>query len=416
MANNNASKICEVGEDVCKRQVRALCFHCSKNLCRIHLAQHSQLIEENTRIELHSLADKFNELSSKFNDLAISSVFLEHPFAELEKWRLDAHEKIDQMAQDKQQEINDKIDEYKELFAINNDEQLKMINRSKKMIAELIQDTDASSQQIADLQTSINITEKYLNSLNTHKISAITRSPLWFVDIYTQFFCFEPTPTEKLREFKVVYIRLNGIVRQHYVKANKDGTMSNLIQNFIRNYPLLEALARLESNSILMIDHQPRSDLILPVKIYDHNVSAQYVENHQLNMIAGDESVVFYEIPHSLNDQNNPCILMPCNFRRLPDNSLFGWPVYLSVPRKECRGQHVLDALRDLLGKFFPLNPNTDRQLYDAYLRITVNRAAKECKLNDVLQDEIDFSKVNATLLVNIVGHIADEYEQNTLK
>jgi hypothetical protein len=86
------------------------------------------------------------------------------------------------------------------------------------------------------------------------------------------------------------------------------------------------------------------------------------------------------------------------------------------VPRKECRGQHILDALRDLLGKFFPLNPNTDRQLYDAYLRTIVNRAAKECKLNDVLQDEIDFSKVNATLFVNIVGHIADEYEQNILK
>jgi hypothetical protein len=121
-------------------------FIVQKNLCRIHLAQHAELIEETTRTELHSLADKFNELSFRFNGLVISSHILEQPFTALEKWRLDSHDKIDQMAENKRQEINIKIEEYRSMFAIENNKQIEEINVIKKMILELIQDTDASGK------------------------------------------------------------------------------------------------------------------------------------------------------------------------------------------------------------------------------------------------------------------------------
>ncbi|CAF0715229.1 unnamed protein product [Adineta steineri] len=416
MANKNTIKECENEKDLCKRQVRAICLHCSKNLCCIHLIEHTQMIEENVRSELNTLADKFNELSSRFNDLSISSDFLEQPFSQLEQWRLDAHNKIDEIIEKKRQEINDKIDEYKKLFIISNLEQLEKINANKKLIAELIQDTDASHQQISDFQTSIDNTEKYLNSLTTHKINTINHPLIWSVDIHTQHFQSQSMLSiNKLRVFNITYIRLDGIIRCHYVNANKDGTMNNLIRVFIQQYPLFEALFRAEPNSTILTDHQPKYDFILPIEVYDHDVRSQYTNDHQLSLISRDESIFFYETPFSLKTKNNPNILMPCAFRRLPHKTLFGWPIFLNIPRTRCRGQDVQDALHNLLGTFFPLNPTTDQHLYNAYLRTIINGSAKQSKLDTILQNEYDLSKTSVTLFVNIANLIVEQYEKNAL-
>ena len=85
MASNKPLKVCEAEENACKRDVQALCYHCSKNLCRVHLMQHAQLIEDKTRSELHKLADNFNELSSRFDHLSISDDILKEPLIQLEK-------------------------------------------------------------------------------------------------------------------------------------------------------------------------------------------------------------------------------------------------------------------------------------------------------------------------------------------
>ncbi|CAF0729330.1 unnamed protein product [Adineta steineri] len=418
MADNNTIKECENENDLCKRQVRAICLHCSKNLCRIHLIEHTQMIEENVRSELNTLADKFNELSSRFNDLSISSELLEQPFSQLEQWRLDAHNKIDEIIEKKRQEINDKIDEYKKLFTISNLEQLEKINVSKKLIAELIQDTDASHQQISDLQTSIDNAENYLNSFTTHKIYTINHPLVWLVDIYTDYFPSQfVTLTTKLREFKITYIRLDGTIRHHYVNVNVHifGTMNNLIRVFIQRYPLFEALIRSESGSAMLTDHQPKYDFILSVEVYDHRIRTRYSNDHSLSLISCNQSIVFYETSFSLNDRDHPNILMACAFRRLPNKNSFGWPIYLNVPRTGSRGQDVQDALDNLLGNFFPLNPNTDQLLYDAYLGTTINYYTKETKLDTILQDELDFSKTGVTLFVDIANEIVEQYELNTL-
>ncbi|CAF0744466.1 unnamed protein product [Adineta steineri] len=416
MADNNTIKECENEKDLCKRQVRAICLHCSKNLCRIHLIEHTQLIEENVRSELNTLADKFNELSSKFNDLSISSDFLEQPFSQLEQWRRDAHNKIDEIIEKKRQEINDKIDEYKKLFTISNLEQLEKINASKKLIAELIQDTDASHQQISDLQTCIDNTENYLNSLTTHKINTISHPLIWPVDIHTQHFQAQPISSINiLRDFKITYIRLDGIIRRHYVNANIFGTMNNLIRVFIQRYPLLEALARSESSSTIFTDHQPKYDFVLPAEVHGRCIRTRYSNDHKLVLISDYESIVFYETSFPLSDHNHPNILMACAFQRLSNKTPFGWPIYLNVPRTKCRGQDVQDALQNVLGNFFPLNPNTDRLLYDAYLSTSINGYTKQTKLNTILQNELDFSKTHVTLFVNIANLIVEQYEQNAL-
>jgi hypothetical protein len=382
----------------------------------MHLMQHAQLIEDKTRTELHSLADKLNELLSRFDHFSISDDILKKPLSQLEKWRAEAHEKIDQIVEDKRREISDELDKYRKGLLTKNEEQLVKINVSKKMIAELIQEGDASTKQMADLQSSINEAEKYLKALNVPVIDIIAQPSDWPVNIYTNFFDVQATSVDKVREFKITYVRLNGVIRNYYVTTKDNGKISDLIKSFVQHCTAVEVFTPVGLNRAYTIDHLPKPDFILAAEVYNHRIYLQFNDNTSLSSIEKRDVIVFHETPYSLNDQNNPCILMPCSFRRLPDKSLFGWPVYLSVPRTGCRGQHILGALQDLLGKFFPLNPDTDQQLYEAYLEMIVNYTTKETKLNDFLQDEIDFSKVSTRLFVNIVSHIADEYEQNTLK
>jgi hypothetical protein len=418
MMDNDSLKICQVEENTCKREVQAHCYHCSKSMCRMHFVQHVQLIEEKTRAELNSLADKFNELSSRFEQMIISPDILEKPFIELEKWRVKAHEKIDQIVEDKRREIDGKIEEYRIIFAEKNNEQLQKINASKKIMAELIQDADASRKQMDDLQTSIDEAEKYLQSLLTHGINVINSSPICYVDIDTQFFDYQPRSNDELREFKITYIGWNGFIRDYYVKTNQSGTMSDLINSFIKKYALIQEFARVESNSEITKDHQPKSNFILPIEIYNHRIHLQYRVDVKLSNILDRDVIVFYETPHSLDGHSNSHILMPCLFQRLPEKQSFAFPIYLEVPRNECKGQDVLDALQNMLGRFFQLNPSPDQNLYHASLVfVAPGGVQRTCKaLTDALEDSIDFGAVNTSLMVDIDKKIADIYENNKYK
>jgi hypothetical protein len=416
MASSNSSKVCEAEGNACKKDVQALCYHCSKNLCRVHLMQHAQLIEDKTQSELHSLADKFNELSSRFNHLSISDDILKKPLIQLEKWRTEAHKKIDQIAENKRRELNDELERYRKDFFTKNEEQLVNMNNSKKMIAELIQENDASAKQIADLQKSIEEAEKYLNSLDTLVITVIAQSANWSVDICTNFYDLQATSVDKVREFKVTYICLNGLIRNYYVKTEKNGKMSDLIKSFIRHYVIIEEVMQIKTDGACANDHLPKFDFILPVEVYNHRIHLQYNHNTSLTNILERDVIVFNETPYSLDDKGNPWVLMPCRFLRLPQKNGLGWPVYLNVPRKGCRGQHVLDALHDALVNFFRIDPNADQHLYDATLELTVGSVIKTPKLRAALQDEINFTKADAKLIVYVDSQTADRYEQNTLK
>jgi hypothetical protein len=412
------TKICQVDDNPCKRDAQALCFHCSKNLCRIHLLQHAQLIEEKTQVELNLLADKFNELSSRFKHIPISANILEKPFEELEKWSADAHKNIDQIVENKRREMNETIESYRTVFNMKNEEQIKKINDSKKLVAELTQEADASRKQMDELQASITEAEKYLQSLDTHTINVINPSPICLLDLETRFFDYQLKPSAELKNFKITYIRLNGTIRNYYVKTNKNGLMSDLKYSFVRQYNLLEALIQIELNSNRAIDHQPKSDFILPVDIYNHRARQHYNDDTKLADILDNNIIVFYETPYSLVESNNSQILMPCRFKHLLSKTSFGFPIYLSVPRNECQGQDVLNALHNTLGIFFPLNPENDRNMYNATIIFsTTGQLNSICKaLNDVLEDSIVFTKASASLEVGIHKEIVDVYENNKVK
>jgi hypothetical protein len=416
MASSNSSKVCEGEGKACKKEAQALCYHCSKNLCRVHLIQHAQLIEDKTRSELHSLADKFNELSLRFNHVSISDDMLKKPLIQLEKWRTEAHEKIDQITENKRRALNDELGKCREDFLKKNEEQLVKMNNSKTMIAEFIQENDASIKQIADLRESIDEAEKYLNTFNTLVINVIAQSMNWSADTCTNFPDLQATSVDKLREFNVTYIRLNGLIRNYYVKTETDGKMTDLIKSFIRHYALVEEVMRIETYGTYANDHLLKSDFILPVEVYNHRIHLQFKNDALLTHILERDVIVFYETPYSLDDKGNPWVLMPCHFQRLPQKNGLGWPVYLKVPRKGCRCQHVLDELHNALVNFFRIDPNADQHLYDATLELIVGSVIKTPKLRAALQDEIDFNKVSTKLIVAVDSQTADNYEENTLK
>jgi hypothetical protein len=378
--------------------------------------QHAQLIEEKTRAELQSLTDKFNELSSRFNHLSISDDILNEPLTQIEKWRTEAYTKIDQIVENKQRELNDELDKYRKGFLANKEEQLVKLNANKKILAELIEESDASSKQIVDLQRSVDEIETYLNALNAPVFSVIAQPSNWSVDICTTYSDARATLPNKIREFKITYVRLNGIIRNYYVKTKENGSVPDLIKSFIRQYTAIEEANQRETNQIYTIDHLPKLDFILPVEVYNYRIHLQYNEKTILKDLLEDDIIVFYEISCSLNTENAPRILMPCLFQVKSTKQWFGLPIYLSVPRKGCRGEDVRNALYDTLENFYRSDRRTEQSSYDAYLQLGARHPFETIKLDDALEYELDFTKVNTTLIVAFDSQHVDTNEWSYFK
>lgn len=418
MASSDSVKTCQVDDDACKRDAQALCFHCSKNVCRIHLLQHAQLMEEKTQVEMNLLADRLNGLSSRLDSISISPDILQKPFEELEKWSVDAHQKIDQIVEIKRREVSDKIEEYRTTFASRNDEQIQKINLMKNSIAKSIVETDITRKQLDDLKASIDQAERYLQSLNTHTINVITSPSTHHVHINTQRFDCQPVLNYELKYFKITYIRLNGSIQSYYVKTKKDGLMSDLMNSFVRQYNILEVLTRVELNSNQTVDLPPKYDFIQPVQVWNYRTHQQYNIDTKLSAVRDNEMIFFYELAYSYYEPNSQRILMPCQFRRLSSKVLLESPIYLSVPRNGCKGQDVLDALLLTCDKLFAFNPGNDQNLYNATLVYHIPHRAKKSRkaLNDVLEDVMDFDTVRISLEIDIDNELARGYETNKFK
>jgi hypothetical protein len=92
--------------------------------------------------------------------------------------------------------------------------------------------------------------------------------------------------------------------------------------------------------------HQPKPDFILTAEVYNHRIHLQYSDNTLLRNIFERDQIVFYEVPNSLKKGNNENILMPCVFREENNRQNFRYPIYLSIPRHDCKGKHIQEALQ----------------------------------------------------------------------
>jgi hypothetical protein len=166
--------------------LRAKCFHCSRDLCLIHLTEHTQYIENESRTFYYSHEKVLNDLYNKLKSLSISSCILEIPFIQLEKWRRDAHQKLDRIAEQKHQEIQQKITEYQIEFTKKTNEQKQKIEILIKHLNDLSRQTQITTKNIKYLEEKIIETKTFLQSITKHSIKVSTYS--FSVNIQTNFF------------------------------------------------------------------------------------------------------------------------------------------------------------------------------------------------------------------------------------
>jgi chromosome segregation ATPase len=165
---------------------RAKCFHCSRDLCLIHLTEHTQYVESQSRRFLSSYEQILNEFSNKLKSLSISSRIFELPFLQLEKWRRDAHHKLDQLAEQKRQEIQAKISEYQVEFTKRINEQKQKIEILIKRLNDLSRQTQIANKEIKSLEEKIMETKTFFSSIEKHSIKLSTS--VFVVNIRTNFF------------------------------------------------------------------------------------------------------------------------------------------------------------------------------------------------------------------------------------
>jgi ubiquitin carboxyl-terminal hydrolase 4/11/15 len=196
--------------------------------------------------------------------------------------------------------------------------------------------------------------------------------------------CFLSLPLpgrKKIRTFKIEYVRLNGQIKSYSIKSNEHGNISNLVEEFCDRF---QSKDKYVSKSVPMdIDgasasnennqdeeeieeeeddeeeekedftkapgydgHQPRPDFILPAEVYNHRIHLQYQDSYLLTSVLERDQIVFYEAPDSLKKSNGDTILMPCVFREENSRQNFGYPIYLSIPRRDCKGKDIQEALK----------------------------------------------------------------------
>jgi ubiquitin carboxyl-terminal hydrolase 4/11/15 len=198
--------------------------------------------------------------------------------------------------------------------------------------------------------------------------------------------CFLSLPLpgkKKIRTFKIDYVRLDGKIKSYSIKSNEHGRMPNLIEEFCdrfqtkdksKNKPVrmeIDGVAgSIEKNKENENEqeedddedeeeekedftkepdydgHQPKPELILAVEVYNHRIHLQYSDNASLTSILDRDQIVFYETSNSLKKGSNDRILMPCVFRDEDTRQNFGYPIYLSIPRHDCRGKDIQEALQ----------------------------------------------------------------------
>jgi hypothetical protein len=189
--------------------------------------------------------------------------------------------------------------------------------------------------------------------------------------------------------------------------------MSDLKASFIQEYGYCEEISP-SAHSSIDTTNDPKCDFILPANVSQHRIHLLYNDETILSDIPESDVIAFYETLHSMT-RHNSRILMPCLFQNKMDKKGFGLPIFLSVPRRGGRGQDVRDALHDTLDKFIPPNLNIKQLPYDTYLQSKAYYSLKETKLDDILQDEIDFGRTHATLIVAFDSEFVDAYERHYL-
>ncbi|CAF4684528.1 unnamed protein product, partial [Rotaria sp. Silwood2] len=143
------SSLCTI--DTCKRKSRALCDCCSKKLCLDHLKEHNDLIHS----QLNPLVDEINTLHNQMSALNVDEV-IDKCRQKLDKWRHDCHTVINYFYEEKCQELQQRCVQQA-------GQKQKKIHQLKLKTNELIQEQEATYDDIFSLKATINDMKRDVN-------------------------------------------------------------------------------------------------------------------------------------------------------------------------------------------------------------------------------------------------------------
>jgi hypothetical protein len=398
----------------------AFCYHCSRNLCLDHLTEHAQFIDALTRSILEDNFKILTNLSTRLQSLTISSNILNEPFLKIEQWRIDAYHQIDEIVEKKFQEIRIKIEEYRIIFDTIRNEQLEKIVRYKQKISELFRETQVANKDLTNLQKSIEKIQNDLNIFDKHSIEILSnRSIVHSINIRMKLNDWKlpsnhssPSSSSlssiiQQLEFKFKFVRLSGFVTSHYVLVQVNGTIEDLIDQFIAT-----------QHQII----KQKRDYFLATEVCQYRVRQRFNNNIQLKTIFNQmDELVLYETPFQLNTINlqQYCLIL-CRFQDgLPWDIHFRLPILLHVPRFQCRGRDVIHVLNQTLQTCFPLmiDNNNNNIHYEVRIVSDDNQTSTPTILNEWADQVIDDHLLmadNTTLIVNLVNNHQSTINQQT--
>ncbi len=190
------------------------------------------------------------------------------------------------------------------------------------------------------------------------------------------------------------FVRLSGFVTSHYVLVQVNGTIGDLIDQFIQT----------QDNSI-----KQKRDHFLATEVCQYRVRQRFNNDIQLKTIFNKiNELVLYETPFQLNTiyLQKYCLIL-CRFQNgLPWDIQFGLPILLHVPRFQCQGRDVIDALNQTLETCFPLIIAKNNTHYEVKIVSDDDQMSTPTILNEWADKVIDDHLLmadNATLIVNLV-------------
>ncbi|CAF3561489.1 unnamed protein product [Rotaria sp. Silwood1] len=137
----------------CKRISRALCHCCNQDLCLLHLKEHNDMVIA----QLNPLTDEINTIDNQLMTIDIKESIGECR-KKLEEWRNKYYKTIDNLFEQKYKEI--------EQIVINKiDKQKDEINLTRRTLTKLIQEEEASQQDVDLLKTEIHQLNENLNKI-----------------------------------------------------------------------------------------------------------------------------------------------------------------------------------------------------------------------------------------------------------
>ncbi|CAF4489646.1 unnamed protein product, partial [Rotaria sp. Silwood2] len=142
----------------CKRKSQALCHCCSKNLCLDHLKEHNDLIYA----QLNPLVGEINTLHNQMLALNVDEV-IDKCRQKLDKWRHDCHTIIDCFYEEKCQELQQRCVQQAS-------QKQKKIHQLKLKTNELIEEQEATHDDILSLKATINDIKHDVNQFEENGI------------------------------------------------------------------------------------------------------------------------------------------------------------------------------------------------------------------------------------------------------